>query len=71
MTDAIFTTVDAARAIGCTPRTVRRWCRQLNVGKRIGGAIVLTTADVAKLARHVRPGPGQPPKGERPGQSRK
>lgn len=62
MSTAIFTTAEAAQAIGCDARTIRRWCGQLQLGKRVRGGIVLTAGDVAALARHVRPGPGQPKK---------
>jgi hypothetical protein len=42
-------------------RSVQRWCKSRGIGKRVGRDVLLTAADVKKLATLIRTGPGRPP----------
>jgi hypothetical protein len=55
----LTTTTDAARELGCSRRTVTRWCLRLRLGRRLGDRLALTGADIDKLRGRVQPHPGR------------
>ena len=58
-----MTTVKLAELLKVDRRTVVRWCQQLGY-EREGRDFILTAAQVREISKHVRPGPGRPPKGK-------
>ena len=40
---------DAAKAIGCSEPWARKWIRIMNLGKKVGWAVILTDEDVLTL----------------------
>jgi hypothetical protein len=54
-----MTTAAAARALGCSPVTVRHWCRRLG-WLRAGRDYWLTGEQLEVLRGLVQPGPGRP-----------
>lgn len=60
MQPEVITTTEAARLLDCSRRTVQRWCVRESIGQRLGRDVLLTKADVARLAKLVKPGPGNP-----------
>jgi len=57
-TDTLYSTKDAAAAIGASASAVRRICKSHGVGRLLGRDRVLTSADVERLKGlfHGRPG---------------
>jgi len=53
------TTTTAAKRLGCSRRTVQRWCRNLGWPKE-GRDWMLSLAQVDLLAASVHDGPGNP-----------
>lgn len=58
-----MTTVALAKILKANRRTIQRWCTLLGY-KREGRDYVLTSAQVKEITRHLRPGPGRPPREE-------
>jgi len=50
----------AAALLGCTPPTVSRTAKKHGVGHVIGKVRALTAADVDRLRKLIRSGPGNP-----------
>lgn len=58
----LYTSAEAAEAIGTTDATVRRLAREQGIGSRHGRAWMFTEADLRKLAK--RGTMGRPRKGD-------
>ena len=55
----LFSTAEAAKKIGCSPRTVHRIAAKLGIPK-VGNACVFTATQVKQIAAQANDGPGNP-----------
>jgi excisionase family DNA binding protein len=46
-----YTPAEAAVKTGFSVETIRRWIRQGKIGKKIGGRMHISAADIAKVAK--------------------
>lgn len=56
----VYTSADAADQLKTTAITIRRHCRDHNIGEKLGSQYILTAADIKKLRAVVQPEPGRP-----------
>jgi hypothetical protein len=52
-----YTMTEAAAEIGCDKATVSRRARELGIGQRFGPVVLLTAAEVRRLAKIIEPQP--------------
>ena len=56
----LYTAADAARELGLSSRTIRRWAVRLALGRRLGPLWVLTTEEVAQIKESAYEQAGNP-----------
>jgi hypothetical protein len=59
MKQKLYTLAQAAKKIGCHPSTTTRHAEKLGIGLRIGRDVLVTEAEVQKLAKVIQPRPRQ------------
>ena len=60
----LYSSAEAAAWIGCSQRSVQRRAESEGIGKRVGKSFSFTPAQLKKLAKTIRRGPGNPNAGE-------
>lgn len=57
MKQKFYTLAQAAKRIGCHPSTTTRQAERLKIGLRVGRDVLVTEAEIKKLARVINPRP--------------
>ena len=53
----LYTLAEAAKEIGCHKSTTMRKAEELELGQRVGRYVLLTEAEVKRLAKVIKPRP--------------
>jgi hypothetical protein len=59
---SLQTPTEAASHVGLSAETIRIWAARLGLGARLGGRLLLTPDEVAKIVRESPGVPGRPRK---------